>query len=120
MINVSAELTEDSIIDSSAASALRIQISYADGRKNHLILQSGQSLLAGLRESGVLQGVCGGKKSCGSCRVGISPEWMPRLDPPDPVEARLLRALDKEGLLDRLACQIELHPGLDGLSISMP
>lgn len=77
----------------------------------------GATLQEALKSAGLpVHNVCGGKKSCGTCRV--------RLDPPvasqDRDELRLLASLDATHPGDRLACQVRLHAGLDRLGVRLP
>jgi len=88
--------------------------------RNRLQLEPGTSLLHGLRVAGVLKGVCGGRQSCGTCRVSLARHWFDQIPPPARSEQRLLQALPEAGQLDRLACQIIIEPALDGLHFSIP
>ena len=75
------------------------------------------SLLAALRQAGLLNGVCGGRASCGTCRIEVEPDWYSRLPPPNRTEARLLATLNGTHPHHRLACQIQLDKTLDGLCL---
>ncbi len=78
------------------------------------------SLLAAIRDAGLpIMSVCGGKQACGTCRVEIDPQWLIRLPPQGPREVRLLGILASTGPRSRLACQIQLDPGLDGLTLKL-
>ena len=78
----------------------------------------GETLLAALRRAGLhLLAVCGGRASCGTCKVGIGPASVQRLRPADKVEHNLLACLPDRRPGDRLACQISLTAELDGLEI---
>jgi CDP-4-dehydro-6-deoxyglucose reductase len=85
-----------------------------------LDLRAGETLMSTLREARLIQGVCGGKRSCGTCRVTVEPSWFARLKPAERGESRLLQALDPCGPFDRLACQIMLEPSLAGLQVTLP
>ena len=101
-----------------AAEVIRIYASTTDGSvQTALEGRVGETLLEALKAASLpVFSVCGGKKACGVCRV--------RLDPPapsqDPDELRLLAFLDALHPGDRLACQLRLHPGLDGLTVRLP
>ncbi|WP_347986206.1 FAD-binding oxidoreductase [Methylomonas sp. AM2-LC] len=99
---------------------LRVQLLRSDGETQELLLPNTASLLTGLKAQGLLQGICGGNKSCGSCRIHIEAAWMDRIEPADRVEARLLNVLDNPTPYDRLACQIQLHAKLEDLCFSIP
>ena len=64
--------------------------------------------------------ICGGKASCGTCRVHVEPPWQECVGLPSRTERNLLNCLAEAEPGDRLACQILLTPGLDGLAIRLP
>ena len=99
---------------------IRAQLGLANGNNQTLMLATGVSLMSELRAQGVMQGICGGQKSCGSCRIEIDAIWPGSIPPPDRVEARLLAALNDPRPADRLACQITLTQELDGLHFAIP
>ncbi|NFV81017.1 FAD-binding oxidoreductase [Magnetospirillum aberrantis] len=104
-----------------AVAPLTVTAIDGDGNAHTLAASSGTSLLAVLRAAHMpLLSVCGGKKSCGTCRVAIAPEHFPRLPKADADEARLLAALDDPADNHRLACQVLLSPALDGLRVVLP
>ena len=78
----------------------------------------GSRLADALAAAGLVLPVCGGQAACGACRVEIDAAWLARLPPPQRQELRLLAALDEPRPGHRLACQIALHPGLNGLTLS--
>jgi CDP-4-dehydro-6-deoxyglucose reductase len=84
-----------------------------------LRIASGATLLCGLRAAGVLKGVCGGRQSCGTCRVSLDESDYALLAPISRNEQRLLKALPGADDLDRLACQIVLEPALDGMHFTI-
>jgi CDP-4-dehydro-6-deoxyglucose reductase len=101
-----------------ASSVIRLYAVTEDGSlQTALDGRVGETLLEALKAAGLpVFSVCGGKKACGACRV--------RLDPPAPSwdrdEARLLTYLAALHPGDRLACQVRLHAGLDGLTVHLP
>ncbi|MDB5820546.1 MAG: CDP-6-deoxy-delta-3,4-glucoseen reductase [Rhizobacter sp.] len=119
------------VFDASAASLATlhepgetVMVAVGDGHTaavpTALPLRPGSSLMTSLREVGLIEGVCGGQASCGTCRIRIDSSWVPRLTAANKTEARLLRALGDPNPLDRLACQIPLAAELDGLQITIP
>lgn len=98
---------------------IRVQLRLASGDQQALTLPTGVSLMSALRAQGLMQGICGGQKSCGSCRIEIDAIWHNRIPPSDRVEARLLAALSDPQPADRLACQIALTSDLDGLHFAI-
>lgn len=104
-----------------SASVVRITAALSDGTVAECRAAAGVTLLAALTGAGLpARGICGEKKSCGTCRVEVEASWHRRLSPPDRIEARLLSSLDMPTPSDRLACQIVLRPTLDGLRVSIP
>lgn len=83
-------------------------------------LESGGSVMASLRDAGLVVPVCGGNASCGTCRVTVSEESLGNLPPPGRTERRLLVALKQAGPFDRLSCQITVDESLAGVEISIP
>lgn len=64
---------------------------------------------------------CGGALRCATCHVRVAPEWQARLPPPDADERAMLDCVaDGRSPGSRLACQIMLHPGLQGLVLQVP
>jgi CDP-4-dehydro-6-deoxyglucose reductase, E3 len=108
--------------DPGAAAALatpRITLTIAgpDG-VSRIEARVGETLLAALRKTGLpLLSVCGGHASCGTCRTAIAPLWSARLPAPGRVERNLLACLPDSRADHRLACQVTLTAGLDGLEI---
>lgn len=85
----------------------------------------GQSIMRAARDAGVdgIVAVCGGNMLCGTCRVAVAADWAERIGSPGEDEAAVLEILDGRapfGPNARLACQIEMAPELDGVTIRLP
>lgn len=92
-----------------------------EGAARPVAAVSGQTLLTALQAAGApILSVCGGKASCGACRVSIQAPWREHLAPAGRTERRLLAHLDDAGPHDRLACQVQLTDEADGLAIRLP
>lgn len=92
----------------------------AEGREHAVTARAGATLMTALKSADApLLSVCGGKKSCGTCRVEVDPEHFHRLPAADRDEMRLLAALDDPQDRHRLACQVILSPALAGLRVSL-
>lgn len=89
------------------------------GQETHAIDgHSGESLYSALQRAGLpLLSVCGGRASCGACRIQVLPEWWARLPAALATERRLLSVLPGRGEGDRLSCQIRLDEQLEGLAV---
>lgn len=92
----------------------------ANGQFTRLSLPEGDSLMAGLRKNGHIQGICGGRASCGTCRVNIHPTWVKQLDSASRTEKRLLATLEGSHPSDRLACQLVVTKDIMGLDFMVP
>jgi ferredoxin len=80
--------------------------------------EDGESLYSALRRAGLpLLSVCGGRASCGACRIQVTPAWRARLPPALETERQLLAVLPGRREGDRLSCQVRLAAELDGLTI---
>jgi ferredoxin len=81
---------------------------------------AGETLLAALlrAETGIRH-ICGGRCACGTCRIAVEPDWLGRLPAPSRNEARLLGVLPGTLPGHRLACQITLDEGADGLAFRL-
>lgn len=75
------------------------------------------TLMLALRDVQLVEGVCNGQQSCGTCRLTLHKVWFEALPQATCSEVRLLRALPGTGPHDRLACQIALNPDLEGLQV---
>ena len=66
-----------------------------------------------------IKGECGGACACATCHIYVDPAWLDRLEPPtDEEEAMLDEAVGVEDN-SRLSCQILMHPGIDGLKVTL-
>lgn len=100
-----------------ATDVIRLDVTPAGGVPAAIEARVGMTLLQALKAAGqpVFE-ICGGRKSCGTCRVGLDP-----LTPTeDRDELRLLASLGAARPGERLACQIRLDAGHDGLRVRLP
>ena len=103
-----------------STATVTLMVTDRNGQPRQIMAAAGQTLLAALRQAYVpVRSVCGGKQSCGTCRVRIDPAWFPRLPPPGSVETNLLNCLKDRKQTDRLACQITLSGDDSGLAVSL-
>ena len=107
--NIFSERFDDGNLESRDGSLLRLFIQGTDGVNVPLYSPEGTTLLHTLRQSGAHQvGICGGRSSCGTCRVAIAADWNAVLPPPTRSERRLLAVLPAPAETHRLACQVRL------------
>lgn len=69
-----------------------------------------------------IDGDCGGQCACATCHVHVDPAWIERVGclTRDSMEADLLQFAEGTTAESRLACQIRLDAGLDGLVLHIP
>lgn len=67
-----------------------------------------------------LEGTCEGQMACSTCHVIVDPADFARLPPASAEEDDLLDLAAHVTRTSRLACQIRLEAGLDGLTVRMP
>lgn len=65
-------------------------------------------------------GECGGFCSCATCVCQVDTGWVAKLTPPDDMERAMLESAEADRPNSRLACQIKLDAGLDGLTVHLP
>ena len=63
---------------------------------------------------------CGGSAACGTCHVVIDDNWSEKVVVPAALEEDMLAGLENRHQNSRLACQIRLAEGLDGLEAQIP
>ena len=87
-----------------------------EGETSHSLMEA--AMAAGVIE---IEGQCGGFLNCATCHVYIAEPWMKRVGPPGEEETELLEGtIEPRRPNSRLSCQIELHEGLDGLTVRLP
>ena len=67
-----------------------------------------------------LEGTCEGQMACSTCHVIVSPDWFARLPRASEDEEDMLDLAAGVSRTSRLACQIVLDEGLDGLEVRIP
>lgn len=67
-----------------------------------------------------LEGTCEGQMACATCHVIVDPADFARLPAPSEAEEDLLDLAPAATGTSRLACQIVLADGLDGLTVRIP
>ena len=86
----------------------------ASGEPGDSLLRAGQA--AGLP----LEGTCEGQMACSTCHVVVAPDWFDRLAPSSEEEEDMLDFAAGVRRTSRLACQVELTPDMEGLTVSVP
>lgn len=94
-----------------------------NGRSLTRPVAEGQSLMEAARDAMIpgIAGECGGTMSCATCHVHVAPDWAGRLNPmSDHEDAMLDVATGERAATSRLSCQIAMHAGLDGITVTVP
>lgn len=101
---------------------IRVRFVSADGMESHEVeAAEGTRLLeVGQNDGQPLEGTCEGQISCSTCHVIVAAEDFDRLPPATEEEEDMLDLAVGATRTSRLACQILLTAGLDGLTVRMP
>jgi ferredoxin len=100
---------------------IRIRFVARDGTIQEVRGEEGDSLLrAGQAAGQPLEGTCEGQMACSTCHVIVAAEDADRLPSPSEEEEDLLDLAVGATRTSRLACQIELTPALDGITVRIP
>lgn len=102
---------------------MKVTWNLPDGAAVAAIIDYGQNLMeAAVAEN--VQGVvgeCGGSLSCATCHVYVDEAWAQKTGEVGDFEDAMLDMVDGDRQPNsRLSCQIEAHPDLDGLVLSVP
>ena len=100
----------------------RVTFVHPDGREETHHAAVARTVLDCALDNAVagLLGQCGGAAVCGTCQCYVEAVWWPLLPRADEVEQELLPFLFEPQRTSRLACQIRLTEGLDGLRVRLP
>jgi ferredoxin-2, mitochondrial len=67
-----------------------------------------------------LEGTCEGQMACSTCHVIVDADWFAKLPKARDEEEDMLDLAAGACRTSRLACQILLEPGLEGLTVRIP
>lgn len=98
---------------------MKINITDRAGNALALDCDAGDRLMDVLAERDLVEATCGGECSCATCQVYVDAQWLKQLPEQGELETELLDELLNTNERSRLACQIELAPELDGLSLTV-
>jgi 2Fe-2S ferredoxin len=98
---------------------MKLNIVDRQGAEAAIQAKPGGSLMEAIRDAGYdeLMALCGGSCSCATCHVHVDEAWMAAVGEPTEFEGDLLGFSDHRRPTSRLSCQVQLHPGLDGLRV---
>jgi 2Fe-2S ferredoxin len=94
----------------------------ADGRERQVDAAVGISLMETAKQHGIvgIVALCGGACACATCHVYVDRAWVGRLPPAEDMETGMLESAWEPRDNSRLACQITITAGLDGLRVTVP
>lgn len=94
-----------------------------DGSQESVTTPEGSTAMQAATGAGLpgIVGECGGSAMCATCHVYVDEASLSRLPPPLSNEEEMLDCTASERLpSSRLACQLRIDAGLDGLLLRMP
>jgi len=101
-----------------------VHVTYVEhnGTSRTVDVREGLSVMEGALRHDIpgIDGDCGGACACGTCHVYVDPAWTECLSPPNELERDMLKLVVEPNETSRLACQIEVTPELDGLTVRTP
>ncbi len=101
---------------------IRVRFVSVDGHQTRDVIgQVGDSLLHVAQIDGQpLEGTCEGQMACSTCHVIVDPDHFGALPSASEDEEDMLDLAFGATRTSRLACQIQLSPELDGLTVRLP
>jgi ferredoxin len=100
-----------------------IKVTFVSNNGDEQIVEAkdGDNLLEVAQAAGQpLEGTCEGQMACSTCHVIIGPDWFGKLQKASEDEEDMLDLATGARRTSRLACQIILGAGLDGLKVNVP
>lgn len=103
--------------------AVKLNVTDREGALREVEGEEGDTLMRLLRDQGFgTEGTCGGECSCGTCHIYLGDALLALLEKPSEEEADMLDALSdviEVRPSSRLACQINLAPAMEGVSLEV-
>ena len=101
------------------------KINYKDNQGNckTIEVENGLTVMEGAIQNDVdgILAECGGGCACATCHVYVGESFLDKITPVSDVEADMLECVASERKTNsRLACQIKVTEGLEGLVIEIP
>lgn len=97
---------------------MKVRFVARDGSVAEAEAHAGERLLDAAQRAGQpLEGACGGDMACATCHVIVAPEDFARLPCASADEEDLLDLVPGATRTSRLACQVVLGEGMDGLAV---
>ena len=93
-----------------------------DGNQHDLSAEIGAALMEPLRDANLVDAICGGAASCGTCHVYLHDDWIAKTGERTEDEDFMLEALEDVVEVrpsSRLACQLILTDEIEGISLDI-
>jgi ferredoxin, 2Fe-2S len=102
--------------------SVKVTFVHPDGSRETHQAVDGETLLDCALDHGVvgLRGQCGGACTCVTCHCYIDAPWANALPAAQADELEMLDYAPARRAESRLACQIVLRPGCDGIEVMIP
>ncbi|MFY9327477.1 MAG: 2Fe-2S iron-sulfur cluster-binding protein [Georgfuchsia sp.] len=98
-----------------------LTITTADGAIHVVEVPEGRSVLDACRKAQLpMEGLCGGELDCSTCHVIVDESWFGKLPKASDDEEDMLDLIPTLFPTSRLACQIKVCDGIDGLHVRLP
>jgi 2Fe-2S ferredoxin len=98
----------------------KLYVTDREGAEHELEGTPGWSVMEIIRENNLpIEAACGGCCACATCHVYVDPEWLGRLEEPNPDEGMMLDEAFEVRDNSRLSCQIKYSDALDGLKVTL-
>jgi 2Fe-2S ferredoxin len=93
-----------------------------DGTIHEITADNGTTVMEAAVDNGVpgIDADCGGQCACATCHVFINGGWAAKISARSEMEETMLELAEGVTEFSRLACQIPLKDGLDGLNVQLP
>jgi 2Fe-2S ferredoxin len=94
----------------------------ADGTEHRIDVAVGLTVMEGAQKHGIpgILADCGGNCACATCRVFVDEAWRRATGEPSEIELAMLEVEDEVLPGERLSCQLQVSPALDGLVVRLP
>jgi 2Fe-2S ferredoxin len=99
-----------------------INVTDLTGTVHQLAVDEGKALMEPLRDANLVDAICGGAASCGTCPVFVAEKWLESTGERTEDEGYMLEALEDEIEVrpsSRLACQISVTAAHDGIEMEI-
>ena len=93
-----------------------------NGTPHEIEVANGLTVMEGAVQNNIpgIDADCGGSCACATCHVYVEEKWFDKLEKKESAAEDMLDMAYEPNKFSRLACQITVTDGLDGLVVKMP